>query len=54
MSLKGYFRRSFGGWVYLREWYTGLRWKVPETKAYFYKSIDGITVMADKKDAVLY
>lgn len=53
MSVKGDFRFKALGYVHLRQWYTGLRFKVREDKAHLYKSKDGIMVLAEKKDAIL-
>lgn len=53
MSLKGDFRFRSCGYVYLRQWYTGLRYKVPENRAYLCKGADGLMVLADIKDAIL-
>jgi hypothetical protein len=53
MSLKGDFRFRACGYVYLKQWYTGLKYKVPENKAYFCKSPEGLMVLADMKDAIL-
>ena len=39
--------------MYLKEFYTGLRYRVPRDKAYVAKSQDGVCVLADKKDALL-
>ena len=53
MSVKGYYRYSALGWVHLRQFYTGLRFKVPEGKAYTAKSPDGLLVIAALEDAVM-
>ena len=53
MSVKGVFRYKANGWVHLREFYTGLPWKVEESKAYLCKGVDGLMVLADRKYAVL-
>lgn len=53
MSIKGDFRYKALGYVHLKEWYTGLKYKVREDKAYLCKSTDGIMVLADKSDAIL-
>lgn len=54
MSLKGYYQRTGLDYVYLREFYTGIRYRVPRDKAYIVKTqTDGVCVLADKKDAIL-
>ena len=50
MSVKGDFKFRALGYVYFKQWYTGLKCRALESKAYFYKSNGGIMVMADKKD----
>lgn len=52
-SVKGTFRYKAGGYVHLREFYTGLPYKVAESKAYLCKGADGLLVLADRKHAVL-
>jgi hypothetical protein len=53
MSLKGFYKWGDTRFVYLKEFYTGLRYRVPRDKAYVAKSQDGVCVLADKKDATL-
>lgn len=53
MSLKGFYKWGDTRFVYLKEFYTGLRYRVPRDKAYVAKSQDGVCVLADKKDAIL-
>lgn len=42
-----------GGYVHLREFYTGLRYMVEESKAYLCKGADGLMVLCDRRYAVL-
>lgn len=52
-SVKGTFRLKAGGFVFLKEFYTGLRYKVEESKAYLCKGADGLMVLCDRRHAVL-
>lgn len=52
-SVKGTFRYKAGGYVHLREFYTGLRYMVEESKAYLCKGADGLMVLCDRRYAVL-
>ena len=52
-SVKGTFRYKAEGYVHLREFYTGLRYMVEESKAYLCKGADGLMVLCARGSAIL-
>lgn len=53
MNIKGFIQRKVGKYVYLKEFYTGLRYKVPADKCYAANTADGYIGFAERAYAVL-
>lgn len=52
--IKGDVLSVLNGWVRIRQWYTGLRYKAPESSVWIYRGKNGVMAIADAKKAVMW